>query len=57
MRLKKKNGTQENGLTTPKAAAAPIYNDAQTDGRTATARGSNDMRPLSPIKPLSPLGF
>lgn len=57
MRLKKKNGTQENGLATPKAAAAPAYNDAQTDGRTATARGPNDMRPLSPIKPLSPLGF
>lgn len=57
MRLKKKNGSQENGNTTPKAAAVHVYNDAPIDGRNPTARGSNDLRPLSPIKPLSPLGF
>ncbi|KUI66638.1 putative Rho-type GTPase-activating protein 2 [Cytospora mali] len=55
MRLKKKNGVQENGNATPKAA--PVYNDGPTEGRTVTTRGSNDLRPLSPIKPLSPLGF
>lgn len=55
VRLKKKNGSQENGSTTPKAA--PNYKDGSPDGRSVTTRGSNDMRPLSPIKPLSPLGF
>lgn len=55
-RLKKKNGAhQENGSTATKTTH--LYTDAPTNGQTATPRASNDMRPLSPIKPLSPLGF
>ncbi|POS75569.1 hypothetical protein DHEL01_v206036 [Diaporthe helianthi] len=54
-RLKKKNVAQENGTTAAKTAH--LYTDAQTNGQIATPRASNDMRPLSPIKPLSPLGF
>lgn len=30
---------------------------AQGESADGTPRGSNDIRPLSPIKPLSPLGF
>lgn len=56
IRSKKKNGSLENGSTSSKST--PNYTDASTDGRTATpTRGHDDMRPLSPIKPLSPLGF
>lgn len=55
-RLKKKNGArQENG--TPPTKTTHLYTDAPTNGQSATPRASNDMRPLSPIKPLSPLGF
>ncbi|KAI3395427.1 hypothetical protein diail_1356 [Diaporthe ilicicola] len=55
-RLKKKNGShQENGNAATKTTH--LYTDAPTNGQTATPRASNDMRPLSPIKPLSPLGF
>lgn len=54
-RLKKKNGAQENGSAATKTTH--LYTDAPTNGQTATPRASNDMRPLSPIKPLSPLGF
>ncbi|KAK7729265.1 hypothetical protein SLS53_009296 [Cytospora paraplurivora] len=55
IRSKRTNGTQENRSATPKAV--PIYADASNDGRSVTTRGSDDMRPLSPIKPMSPLGF
>ncbi|KAL2285557.1 hypothetical protein FJTKL_08196 [Diaporthe vaccinii] len=54
-RLKKTGASQENGSTTTKTTH--LYTDAPTNGQTSTPRASNDMRPLSPIKPLSPLGF
>lgn len=55
-RLKKKsppheNG-KENGNATPKLVRTEI-----PEPQGSSPRDSGDMRPLSPIKPLSPLGF
>lgn len=56
-RLKKKSTSphengKENGNAIPKSA----HNET-LEPQDLSPRGSGDMRPLSPIKPLSPLGF
>lgn len=55
-RLKKKMHAPENASV---ASASTISTNLTIDSRqeTTTPRRSNDLRPLSPIKPLSPLGF
>lgn len=58
-RLKKKPAqlSESNGNIISNApAAAPTHHDVDRD-RPETAGGSKDLRPLSPIKPLSPIGF
>lgn len=56
-RLKKKMVPHENGKENGSAVATKSAHTEYPDAQGASPRGSNDMRPLSPIKPLSPLGF
>jgi len=55
-RLKKKNLAPENGslASNNSTVSTTLTIDSSRDTPT---RGSGDLRPLSPIKPLSPLGF
>ncbi|PSR82739.1 Rho GTPase activation protein, partial [Coniella lustricola] len=56
-RLKKKSpppleNTKENGTVISRSVSAELQ-----DGRSPMSQDPNEIRPLSPIKPLSPLGF
>lgn len=53
-RLKKKAGLENEGTETSSTISTTL---TITNEREAQPRGSGDLRPLSPIKPLSPLGF
>lgn len=55
-RLKKKMAPHENGKENGSAVAKSAHTE-NPDAPGSSPRGSGDMRPLSPIKPLSPLGF
>jgi hypothetical protein len=53
-RLKKKAGPENEGIETSSTVSTTL---TITNEREGQPRGSGDLRPLSPIKPLSPLGF
>lgn len=57
-RLKKKSAPQhENGSLASNNSTVSTTITVDSERQTTPPRRSGDMRPLSPIKPLSPLGF
>lgn len=58
-RHKKKGqyAAHENGKENGNAAPKPAHPEISISDANADPQGANDIRPLSPIKPLSPLGF
>lgn len=48
---------QENGKENGNAVPKAVHPEISISAANSEPRGSDDIRPLSPIKPLSPLGF